>query len=93
MSETLRCDICKTYYKVTRRTYAGIAYDLCRNCALGALDAAIRDQRLENIVPGEINRRIEFARKRHGKRCPCGAPATDSGWCADCAEYAGGFEE
>ena len=25
-------------------------------------------------------------------RCPCGAPSVDCGWCADCAEYAGGFE-
>ena len=64
---SLRCDICKTYDRVTRRTYAGIAYDLCRNCALGALDAAIRDQRLENIVPGEIQRRIEFAKKREAR--------------------------
>jgi hypothetical protein len=62
--QILKCDICKTYDRVTRRTYAGIKYDLCQSCAFGALDAAVRNQRLENIVPGEVDRRIEFSRKR-----------------------------
>ena len=64
--QVLKCDICKTFDRVTRREYNGKSFDLCAGCAFGALDAAVREY-CDDLVVLEIERRIEFSKKREAR--------------------------